>query len=201
MIISFYNEHIPAKVIEYQKKVFEHLGQPIKQINPEIWEGHGLTIDTYLKNTVWDYVIIFDIDCIPLNKIIIPFTINWITSNTGLFSVAQKASHIPNSIIYASPAFIAFSKQTFEILGSPTFTCTPRSDTGGELTHLALEKGLQVRLMMPVEVQKKLWHLTETEMFGLGTNYENQIYHQFYSRKNMSDSFYTKCNEVMTTKF
>jgi hypothetical protein len=200
MIVSFYNEKVPIKVIEHQRKVFEHFGQTINQIKPEIWQGHGGSIDTFLKNNDWEWVIIFDIDCIPLNNTVIPEAIDWIRSNIGLFSVAQKASHIENSIIYASPAFIGFSKNTFELLGKPSFTCTKRSDCAGELTYLAIEEGFEVKLMYPISVEKKLWPLRDGEMFGLGTNYENKIYHQFYSRNHMSVNFYSICNQILNNE-
>jgi hypothetical protein len=99
--------------------------------------------------------------------------------------------------VYASPAFLIFSKKTYNTLGNPSFIETSRSDVGGELSHICLEKGLPINLMYPTSVEEKKWILTENEKFGLGTNYENRIYHAFESRFNNTNNFINKCKEIL----
>lgn len=198
MIVTFYNDRIDKDIVKYQKIVFDLFKIDINQICPDVWMNHSGSIDYFMENCKeeWEYFILFDIDCIPLDKFIVPEAIEWVKRNDGLFSVAQKASHIPNSIVYASPAFLAFSRKTYEILGKPKFIATQRSDCGGEFTHLAIEKGLPIKLMWPTHVSVPKWDLTDKIKFGIGTNYENKIYHQFESRKTKND-FIRKCNEVI----
>jgi len=199
MIATFYNHRIKEEIVKSQKSIFDLYNQKISQIFLNDWPGHGKAVDNYLNNLSedWEYFMLFDIDCIPLDKYIIPETIEWVKNNVGIFSVAQKASHIPNSIVYASPAFISFSRETYNLLGKPSFLPTSRSDCGAELTYIANEKGIQVKLMYPTKVEVPKWELNDKKMFGYGTNYENRIYHSFESRFNRNNLFINKCNEIL----
>ncbi len=202
MNVTFYTDNVDPRIPEMQKKVFGMFGIPLHQIKPRNWEGHGGTIDGWLEvvslmQSMRDEVIIlWDIDCIPLQKDIVNKA-EIFARNGGIIGVAQKASHIPNSIVYAGPAFLAFSMKTYKALGSPTFTCTDRSDCGGELTYKAIESGLEMILLRPTHVEKPMWDLTENTKFGPGTTFDNVIYHAFYSRKNNGDMFIKKCEEVI----
>lgn len=200
MNITFYNEAVDSRIPEMQKRVFNKLGLEINQINPDIWHGHAGSIDRFLEDYDWKdgYIAIFDVDCIPLNQDAYVKAVLWALQNEGIYSIAQKPSHIPNSIIYASPAFIVFSKKTYEALGSPRFACTERSDCAGELTHKAREKGVEVRLLYPSHVEIPMWQLDGPVMFGKGTTFgKNDIYHAFYSRKGNVEPFLKKCEEVL----
>ncbi len=195
MIITVYNEIIPSDVVEGQRKVFEKFGENIIQIKPETWGGHAHTVDLHLKNNEWDHAIVFDIDCIPLNKDVIKNAREWILNNIGLYSVAQNPNHIPNAIDYASPAFIAFSRATYEKLGQPSFQGTKQWDVGGEFTHKALEQKLPIKLMYPSHVEIPKWRFAGGGMFGIGTTYEDKIYHHFEGRR-ITQSFLNKCKQI-----
>ena len=201
MLVTFYSSDLNKDIVDNQKKVFNHFGLDINQVCCNPWVSHAKHVDDFIKNLGddWDHIIVFDIDCIPLNEKIIPETIATILNENTICSVAQKASHIPNSIIYASPAFIGFSKETFNFLGRPSFRETYRSDCGGELTHLAIEKNTDVKLLFPTSVETPKWPLTEDIMFGLGTNYDNSIFHSFESRMNNYNIFNKKCEEILNT--
>ena len=196
MIITVYNEVIPSSVVEGQRKVFEHFGEKIIQIKPEVWRGHASTVDSYLKNNKWDHAIIMDIDCIPLNKNVIKEAREWALNNVGLYSVAQNPNHIHNAPDYASPAFLAFSRKTYEELGEPSFQQNKQWDVGGEYTHIALEKNMPVKLMYPNHVEIPKWKLKDGSMFGIGTTYENKVYHHFEGRR-ITKSFIEKCNQIL----
>ena len=205
MIITVYNDLISNVITEGQRKVFEDFGEKIIQIKPETWKGHAHGVDNYLKNNEWDHVIVVDIDCIPLNKNVIKEAREWVMNNIGLYSVAQNANHLPDSLDYASPAFIAFSRKTYEELGEPSFSCNPNGitpwDIGGELTHRAREKNITVKLMYPSNVEIPKWKFKDGRMFGNGTTYEDKIYHHFESRdmNNETKTFIDKCNQVRKT--
>jgi len=196
MIITAYNEVIPNVVVEGQRKVFEKFGEKIIQIKPKVWGGHAHTIDEYLRNNDWDHVIVLDIDCIPLEKNVIKDAREWALNNIGLYSVAQNPNHIKDAPDYASPAFIAFSKKTYEKLGSPSFQGSSQWDVGGEFSYRASEKNLPIKLMYPSHVEKPKWKFADGSMFGIGTTYENKVYHHFEGRR-VTKSFEDKCNQIL----
>lgn len=202
MIVTFYNNKIDKVVLEYQKKVFNYFNLSILQICPEKWGTHGSVIDDYIKSLGedWEYLVIFDVDCIPLTSTIVPQSINWVKSNTGIIGVAQNANHIKNSIIYAGPAFLAFSKKTYGILDRPSFCGNERSDNGGELTHMCLKKGYPINLLYPTSVEVPKWKLTDSIMFGLGTTFNNEIFHNFESRNGRNLGFIEKCKSIINEK-
>lgn len=202
--ITFYTDNIDPRIPEMQKKVFDKFGIDLIQIKPDVWDGHGGSIDLWLRENIEkisdEVVVLWDIDCIPLNKDIVNEAIAFADAG-GIMGIAQKASHIENSIIYAGPAFLVFSMKTYKALGCPTFACTDRSDCAGELTYKAREKGLEVRLLYPTHSEKPMWQLDGCIMFGKGTTFgNNDIYHAFYSRKDNSEMFINKCEEILSEK-
>ena len=188
--ITFHNGNINPLVIEYQKKVFDYFKIPIEQIETPL--SHGEAIDNFLNTEKWSEIMIFDIDCIPLTK-------NLSYDLTGITGIAQKASHIPNSEIYAGPAWVVFDKQTYLELDKPSFVPTRRGDCGSELTYKANEKRIKVRLIYPSHVENKQWHLKNNIWFGYGTTYDDMIYHAFESNANhhSTENFINKCKSVI----
>ena len=199
MIVTFYNDRINGDILSYQKRVFDYFGETIHQIKPNNWRGHPEAIDDYLQNYIgnWEYVVLIDVDCIPLDKNIIPEVISWIKNNVGIYALAQHANHMPDSIIYASAAFMGFSKKTYELLGKPLFSNRERGDCGVEFTHKANELGYAIKFMYPTSVEIPKWNLTENIKFGVGTTYDNRVYHLFEGRAGEINRFLRKCNEVL----
>jgi len=203
MIVTFYNDKINPIVVELQKKVFEHFNANILQIKPSKWVRHGLAINDYIDSIGenWEYLVLFDIDCVPLDDKIIPESIEWALSNTGVFGVAQNANHIKDSIVYAAPSFMVFSKKTYNLLGRPSFAGNSRSDTGGELTHECIAKGYDVKLLYPTEFEVPRWKLTEIINFGRATTFENRIFHDFQSAQGRNFRFIRKCKKIINPNF
>lgn len=199
--VTFYNTKIDNQIVEYQKKVFEHFGLQINQINSPTWPGHGHLVDEHLQKLGddWDIFILFDIDCIPLDDKIIQEGKEWAKKNLGLFSVAQR-HYRKSEMVYASPAFLIFSKKTYDLLGKPSFVETKRSDVAGELTHKCIEKQLLIKLMWPSNVEEEKWILKDNQKFGRGTTYENRVYHAFESRMDNISCFVNKCKEIIGEK-
>ena len=199
--VTFYNDKINKDIVKYQKKVFDYFSLDLNQIYCNDWPGHGHLVDRYIKSLGdnWEYFILFDIDCVPLDDKIINEGINWVKSNLGLFSVAQR-HYRKSKVVYASPAFLIFSKKTYDILGKPSFVETQRSDVAGELTHKCIELNLAVNIMYPTSVEEEKWILTDTQKFGHGTNYNNRIYHAFESRFDNSKIFINKCKQILNEK-
>jgi len=202
-IITFYNEKINPIVVDYQKKVFNHFKYDINQINVSNWVSHGKSIDDYLT-TIEDpneVIVLFDIDCIPLNKKIIGHAVKWVIKNDGVFGNSQLAPNLKephNTFIYVAPSFMVFTMKTYERLGRPSFTTSDRSDCGGEITHNAIEKNVNIKLLYPTSVEIPTFKLKDNIWFGYGTNYENNTYHSFESRFRKKDSFFlNKCKSIL----
>lgn len=192
--ISFYNSNINPDIIRYQKRVFDHYGIELEQVLHD--KSHGEAIDDYLRDNEWEEIAIFDIDCIPINSFTIKHAQAQVKDN--IFGAAQKANHIDGSKIYASPAFICFSKEIFMKLGFPTFKDGNGFDVGAFVSHVARQTGINVSLLWPTNVEVEKWSLEGTTMFGLGTTYQGLVYHAFESRFNETTSrFVNKCKEVI----
>ena len=98
--ITFYNNIINPTIVNLQKKVFNHFGYDIDQINVTDWVSHGKSVDDYLKQITdpREIIVLFDIDAIPLNSTIIKDAVKWCSDNIGIYSVAQKAVNLKNPI-------------------------------------------------------------------------------------------------------
>jgi hypothetical protein len=199
-IITFYNNIINPTIVDLQKKVFNHYGYEINQINVTDWVSHGKSVDDYLSSITdpKEIIVLFDIDSIPLNTTIIHDAVKWCSENVGIYSVAQKAVNLKNPIIHAAPSFMVFSIETFNLLGRPTFTTNVRSDCGAEMTHSARDKGIEIRMLYPSHVETPHSQLDGPVMFGYGTTYGHQIYHAFESRFKARDGYFiNKCNSIL----
>jgi len=201
-VITFYNEVVNPSFAKLQKKIFNKYGYNIDQINVKNWTTHGDAVNQYLS-TIDDeneIIVLFDIDCIPLNNNIIQKAVDWCKNNIGIFSLAQKAVKLKNPIIHAAPAFMVFSIKTYNVLGRPSFEENLRSDCGAEMTHAARKKGVEIRMLYPSHVESPYAQLDGPIQFGFGTTYGNEIYHAFESRFRQRDSFFiNKCNSIINT--
>ena len=99
---------------------------------------------------------------------------------------------------YAGPAFFLIAKETYKTLGEPSYLETYRSDCGEELSYVAREKGFEVKYIHFSHCVQPKWHLKENIKFGIGSSYEDLVYHNFQSRASTSlDMFIEKCKEVL----
>lgn len=193
--ISFHNGNIPDDVLRAQKAVFDLFEIPLQQIETKL--QHPDAIDDYLLNNKWDCVVVFDIDCIPLN--INPILEGVFQRQQFLYGAEQHASHIPDSIDYVSPAFMVLHKSIYKQLKYPSFAAGPMNDVGGLLTLRAHELNVPVHMMKVSDVVKPMWQLSDGRYFGIGTTYEKSIFHAFESRMNdkARKMFIEKCQDVI----
>lgn len=199
-VITFYNEVVNPLFVDLQKKVFHKYGYDINQINLKNWTTHGDAVNQYLSNINEEneIIVLFDIDCVPLNDNIIHKAVDWCKNNVGIFSLAQKAVKLKDPIIHAAPAFMVFSIKTFNLLGRPSFETNSRSDCGAEMTYAARQKGVEIRMLYPSHVESPYAQLDGPVQFGYGTTYGHEIYHAFESRFRQRDSFFiNKCNSIL----
>lgn len=198
-IVSFHQSNIPTIVPEYQSRVFQKFGLPLEQIL--VVEKHSHAIDHYVSKADFDYLIIFDIDAIPLKPKCVGEILKKIDDGKTLFGVAQQSNHLePRGHPYAGPACLGLSRVLYEALGHPSFKETSRSDCAEELTWVAQAKGFRVHLEWPTHIIKPKWALGGNGMFGIGTTYGDMIFHTFEMGLHPwkhSRIFVKKCKQVL----
>ena len=193
-IVSFHNRNLHPDIIKYQEKVFDFFEFPLIQIETKL--SHPEAIDYFLNNKQWQNIVIFDIDCIPLNKEAILLAMAK-AKEGNIYGAAQQANHILESGIYASPAFISFSRETWVKMNKPSFLHSEFGDVGHEMTLFATLHNVEVELIWPTHVEVPRWNLGKESTFGLGTTYQTGIFHAFESRMGNNDIFVNKCKEVL----
>lgn len=179
-VITFHNGNLDPELLSHQMAVFDKFQIPLEQIKTSY--SHPAAIDHFIDKEDWDQIILFDADCIPINNKAIPIAVETIKNNHKIFAASQKASHIPDSKIYAAPCFMAFTKKTYQHIGEPSFHATHRGDVAEEITYSCRAHQIAVELLYPTHVEVPMWDLTDKIRFGFGTTYADLVYHAFESQ-------------------
>ncbi|KAA2239893.1 hypothetical protein F0L74_27285 [Chitinophaga agrisoli] len=199
-IFSFYNRFVNPRVPMYQRAVFKHFGYEIAHIVNEAF-SHGDFLN-HICRTVQDtdYLIFFDIDCIPLRKDWLKLLLHDLQEPHTIAGAAQTANHLRNAQnLYISPFFFGVSTAYLRQLGYPDMRMKGDMDAGQNLTEQIIKNGGQVKYWWPTHIEEEQWYLHHPEhnKFGLGTTYNDAVYHAFFSRVDLSDRFIRKCNGVL----
>jgi hypothetical protein len=130
----------------------------------------------------------------------------------ALFHANQRGEKISNHIsprgnhnnltnddpCYAGPAFFVISKKIYEVLGEPSYLETYRSDCGEELSYVARDKNAEVKYIKFSHCVEPKWFLKEGVEFGIGSTYEDLVYHNFQARAATHiDLFIEKCKNIL----
>lgn len=206
-IYSFCTDNlVPYKT--FQKMVFDKLNIPIYQLPKYISEYNDPkhqagTFKPIIESTDHDFYIFFDIDCIPLNVYFYEKIVNKIKDGNTLAGAIQTANHLPNPInSYVSQAFMGISREVFYKIGCPNGISDFNHDEFQSYTELCIKNEINIEYWMPTKVEIPMWKLYKNSIhigeFGIGTTYENMIYHNFASRDgSYFDYFVDKCKEVI----
>lgn len=200
-IFSFYNSKINPKIPRYQKAVFRYFGFKINHIVDETFPAHGDFLN-YICRKVTDvkYLIIFDIDCIPLKKEWLENLMEDLREPRSIAGAAQTANHLRDGKnLYVSPFFFGISTAYLKELNYPDMNMTDDMDAGQNLTEQIIKDGGNVKYWWPTEIEKEEWYLHHPEhnKFGPGTTYNDLVYHAFLSRFDLSNRFITKCKSIL----
>lgn len=217
---------------DYQKQVFEKFNAKINQCihtKPCPHLGiprHGDFLDEISRSENVDYLVFFDVDAIPLKENFLEVLVKRVHGKKAILGIEQRSNHvqIDNSKkrggfdlkqftelkktkqCYAGPACFIISKNTYEFLGEPSYNETFRSDAGEELSWVAREKGVEVNYIKFTKCAIPMWRLKENVKFGIASEYEDLIFHNFQARISGTDSivknpridhFKKKCMEVL----
>lgn len=200
--ITCYMNNISENIVKHQKDVFNLFGMDLIQEYTEL--NHPDFLDEKIRNSDYDIIIFFDIDCIPLKPNFYEYVIENLSDNNSIIGVEQCSLSRNKDLIYAGAPCFAITKEVYEKLDKPSFKLTHRADTAGEISLIAKEKGVNVKFFNIKTALNQKWKCGD-KYFGNGTIYDDWLYHQFevgrYSKtpeyKILEYQFVKKCKEVI----
>ena len=194
-IYSFAHINLPKIIVDQQFKVFDKFGLKINQIIND--DTHGKNLENLIKNCKSDYIVIFDVDCIPLVKNIFDY-INDDIQNYDLVGAIGCANHLNKNDIYVHPSFMFFKPQLYFDCGSPFLHEDHNNDVAQNFTRSCIKNNKKIKYWSNTNSNDYIWYLPNNTKFGHGTVYEQKVYHQFEIRKQeQHDSFIKKCKLVL----
>ncbi|PZR25072.1 MAG: hypothetical protein DI535_19620 [Citrobacter freundii] len=203
-IYSFYKKNVGKRLPRYQKAVFRRWGFRIHHIVNEDF-SHGDFLNYVCRNvTDTDYLIFFDIDCIPVSPAWIDKLLADLSAPSSIAGAAQTANHLRDGKnLYVSPFFFGISTAYLKELDYPDMNMTDDMDAGQNLTEVITSKGGTVNYWWPTSIEEKKWTLyhPDHQWFGPGTTYDDLVYHAFFSRFDLADRFIKKCKSLLKGTF
>lgn len=201
-IFTFFNSKVHPEMPRYQKAVFKKMGFSINQVMSEKFD-HGEFLNSICRRvTDTDYLIFFDIDCIPTRREWFVRLMEDLSHPRTIVGAAQTANHLREAKnLYVSPFFMGISTAYLRELVYPDMRIMHDLDTGQCLTEEIVRRNGRIVYWWPTEIEEEKWTLYHSEhnKFGPGTTYGNMVYHAFLSRENQSDRFFDKCKAVLSS--
>ncbi len=184
VVVSFYMPNMPRRVVAAQRRMVKRYLPPdvaFRQVRTI--RSHENALDHFVSTNRYRVVQVLDIDCVPVSATAIEDTLS--KAEAGMLAgVIQRSGHIENNNhLYVSPVCMAFSMDTFERLGRPSFRRTARGDVGEELTYVAESRGVQTDMLWPSHSEDMVWELVPGTRYGHGTTYADAYWHAFEIRK------------------
>ncbi len=167
---------------------------------------HGAWMSRVLENAKSDMICFFDIDCVPIDKENLIYHIQKARFHKSFCGIAQVSNHIPPAThIYAAPAFFVIHKECWNNIKVSMSAGSDGKRVGDvcELfTYAAEDKRIEFSLLMPEyyykEPQEGLWNLADKGCYGIGTVFQDTVYHLYQSRFNENvDLFVKHCNMII----
>ena len=230
-IVSLFMNNIHPDTVRYQRDVvakFNKSGhthfptlteaQPADSMD-YVWALNGLPPTGFNMNVEhklnFDVILFLDIDCIPLCEDAIDFFID-MAAEGKVVGNAQRSGHIENGQhVFAAPAAVAMSRDTYLKIGKPSALPTNRSDASEEYTWAAEQHGVPVDLCMPIKYdappirmawetnKEPYWRLADgMPNYGIGTTFgvgdKELFYHNFQIfHPGQQERFWEKCKSVL----
>lgn len=203
-INSLYWNNYNMDMVDAHKRVMDHFN--IKVNYNQIDINHGVWMDHVMNNTKADIVGFIEPDCIPLNGDIVNEAVRYVKDNGSFVGIAQVSNHIdPKTHIYAAPAFFFVSKECWQRVNT-SFVETRRSDVGEEFSYKAEELKIKYRTYYPNKFEREpvegIWPLGSYGYYGVGTVFNDSIYHLYQGRLgNNAELYIQRCQEVIDGTF
>ena len=210
-IYSFAQNDLNKEILYYQKEVFRKFNLNINQVIIDKSPGklkyqnkHGDALNKIIHNATDDYIVIFDVDCIPLNKLFYNTLLSQIKDGNTLSGSIGCALHIDPTIAYIHPCFFGFKKSLYYDCGAPDLKADNHpwpgtTDTAQEFTNCCRKAGKKLKFWNVTDSSDTIWESASLNLkFGHGTIFEDSIYHQYEIRKStQQEPFIQKCKEVL----
>jgi len=209
VVVSFYNERLPSDIVELQRKVFNHFNVELEQYKFPENGDHATGIHYYLDNVIdksWDFISIFDVDCVPFECDVITRALKHIEDENTLYGNAQVSNCLETNKYrappYIGPMFCNFSRKVYEETPHKSFgfTLYPNpdghvieADVGEVFTRENEKRGVKIVYSYPTKVHKSGWNKPTLWDYdgsfggrkfgsGWGTEYDSGTYHNFQIR-------------------
>jgi len=185
------------------ERVMDHFGVSTNYTQKRM--NHGMWMNEMFQEDDADILFFVDCDCIPLNREIIDTSIS-LCENGYLVGNAQVSNHLPaKHMLFCAPSFLCISRNYYERIGRPSCINNNISDVGQELTREANRREMRTKMFFPNRFSGVpiggIWRLGGYGYYGLGTIFQNSIYHQFQSsRVGSSESFQKACELTVKGK-
>ena len=191
---------------EHHKKVIDHFKIPLNYHNIDGLH-HGLWMDSILENSTADVIGFIENDCIPLNREIIDYCIDYVSKSKTFIGMAQASNHIhPYNHIFAAPCFYFISREFWNWLGKPSFLETRNSDVGQEISRICDGHKINYKALYPTCFERPadegVWKLGNYGYYGIGTVFGDSVYHLYQGRKEQNaELFKLRCQQVIDGTF
>lgn len=147
---------------------------------------HGVWIDHILNTINSDIYVFFDGDCVPLTRNAfdeaIQHCVNGYLVGNAHVTNCIKAKHD----LFCGAAFLVINKSYYEKIKKPSAIGNKRSDIAQEFTRAAIDLELRLKMNFPTTFQDLpsggIWRLSGYGYYGVGTIYDEKIYHLWQSR-------------------
>ncbi|PUZ24643.1 hypothetical protein GA0116948_105284 [Chitinophaga costaii] len=195
---SFYNAAVAPDIPVYQRSVSEKFGLSVNQVMDAAMTPTDFLNDICRRVTDTDYLIFFDIDCIPTKRMWLNKLITDLLEPHTIVGCAQTAHHLQDVCnLYVSPFFYAISTAYLKELHYPDLHPTDQVAAAQNLTEqVRLQQGT-VRFWWPTHVEEPKWklHHPSHKVYGLGTTYDDMVYHAFEWKNGRA--FVQKCKAIL----
>ena len=162
-IYSFAHISLPKPIVDLQFQVFDKFGLEINQIIND--NTHGKNLENIIKNCKSDYVVIFDVDCIPLVKNIFDY-INDDIHHYDLVGAIGCANHLNKQDIYVHPSFMFFKPNLYFGLECPYLCEDNNNDVAQNFTRTCIKNNKRIKYWNNTFSTDNLWSLPDNSKFG-----------------------------------
>lgn len=198
----------PGLVATHQR-MMRHFGFPIHYTSEDT--NHGEWMDQICDRSGSDVIGFFDIDCVPLDYDRVLRCATYVAETQTFLGIAQCANHIaPAAHIYAGPAFFLMHRKCWTQLRAAGASCTDAKtwDVAEHVSYTAERLEISYRCLYPDTFERggysrtAPWRLGNYGMYGIGTTYNDTVYHLFESRhrKNIA-LFAERCDQILHGTF
>ena len=209
-IHTLYWTNTDPMFVDYHKAIMKKFNININYTNKNL--DHGLWMDQIINNSSSEVIAFIDVDCVITNPVIVQKCNKFALEKKTIVGIAQVSNLIfPATHIHIGAGFFFINRETWEKIGKPSFDkfrlnlfnfFKKKYDYAEGVCYKFEEAGVKCKAFYPSYFQVKKWPLHNYGNYGIGTYYNEGIYHLYESRYNKNKSFFKKkCEQILEDKF